>query len=79
MAQEPLPEPRPGQTRPDEKGRCPGRKQVAINGACWVENPSMNAEECVENGSVFFRGKCYSHALAPPPKPVPTSSPAKAR
>jgi hypothetical protein len=53
---------------------------VAINGACWVDvNSSMNAEECVENGSVFFRGKCYTHAFTPPQKPVPTSSPAKAR
>ena len=52
--------------------------QVAINGGCWVEaNSAMTAEACVENGYVFFNGKCYSPALAPPQKPVPTSSPAK--
>jgi serine/threonine protein kinase len=79
LAQEPLPEPRPGQARPDKKGRCPGRLQVPINGACWAEVSSMDAEACAESGFVFFRGRCYTHALAPPPKPPPTSSPAKAR
>ncbi len=79
IAQETLPEPRPGQTRPDEKGRCPGRKQVPLNGGCWVESSSMSAEDCTESGYVRFKGKCYSPALAPPKKPLPTSSPAKAR
>jgi hypothetical protein len=79
IAQEPLPEPRPGQTRPDEKGRCLGRKQVAINGACWVELLPMSAEECVESGYVPFKGKCYLPAPAPPKKPVPTSNPGEAR
>jgi hypothetical protein len=50
VAQAPLPEPRPGQTRPDKKGRCPGSKQVHINGGCWFEVLQMSAEECVENG-----------------------------
>jgi hypothetical protein len=79
IAQETPPEPRPGQTRPDEKGRCPGSKQVAINGGCWFENPSMNAKECVENGSVFLKGRCYTHVLAPPQKSLPTSNPTQAR
>ena len=39
----------------------------------------MNAETCAENGYVLFRGRCYTHALAPPQKPLPTSNPAKAR
>ncbi len=82
IAQEPPPEPRPGQprrqARPDEKGRCPGRMQVAINGACWVENSSMSTEACAESG-VLFKGKCYSPALEPLQKPLPTSNPAKAR
>jgi serine/threonine protein kinase len=80
MAQEPLPEPRPGQARPDEKGRCPGRLQVPINGGCWVEaTSSMDAQSCAESGYVFFRGKCYSPALVPPRKPPPTSNPTEAR
>ena len=78
-AQEPLPEPRPGQTRPDKKGRCPGNKQVPINGACWLEHLLMSAEECVQNGGEFFKGKCYGPANAPRKKPQPTSSPPEAR
>ena len=78
ISQEPPPEPRPGQTRPDEKGRCPGLKQVPINGGCWVENPSMTAEECKDNGYAIIRGKCYTPSLARPKKPLPTSSPVEA-
>jgi serine/threonine protein kinase len=73
-AQEPLPEPRPGQTRPEAKGRCPGRTQVLINGGCWVENPVMTAETCTENGYVFLKGKCYAPALESPRRPLPNSS-----
>jgi serine/threonine protein kinase len=77
VAQESLPKPRPEQARPDKKGQCPGRKQVPINGGCWVEQLSMTAEECAENGYVFFRGKCYTHALETLPGPQPTSNPAE--
>ena len=77
LAQESLPEPRPGQTRPDGKGRCPGRRQVSINGVCWLEHPQVTAEECVENNGVPFQGKCYSPALPSPKKPQPTSSPSR--
>jgi serine/threonine protein kinase len=79
LAQEPLPQPRPGQARPDEKGRCPGHKQVPINGGCWGELLPMSAEECAETGYVPFQGKCYTPAPAPPKKPAPTSSPEEAR
>jgi len=79
LAQAPRPEPLPGQARPDSKGRCPGRTQVSINGGCWLELPSMSAEECTERGSVPFQGKCYAPALVPPKKPLPNSSPAEAR
>jgi serine/threonine protein kinase len=79
LAQEPLPEPRPGQARPDKKGRCPGSKQVPINGGCWLEQVQVTAGECVDNGGVPFQGKCYAPALAPPKKTQPTSSPLEAR
>ncbi len=80
IAQEPLPEPRPGQARPDKRGQCPGRKQVPINGGCWIDVSSLiTAEECAENGYVPFKGKCYGPADAPPKKPQPTSSPPEAR
>jgi hypothetical protein len=79
LAQEPLPEPRPGQARPDKKGQCPGSKQVPINGGCWLEQLPMTTEECTNNGGVLFKGKCFGPALAPPKKPQPTSNPAEAR
>jgi hypothetical protein len=80
LAQEPLPEPRPGQLRPDKKGQCPGRQQVPINGGCWLDvSPRVGAQACAESGYVFFKGKCFGPALEPPRKPQPTSSPAQAR
>jgi len=79
-AQEPLPEPRPGQTRPDKRGQCPGSKQVPINGACWIDvSALMSAEECVQNDGEVFKGKCFFPPNAPPKKPQPTSSPPEAR
>ncbi|MDY7230186.1 serine/threonine-protein kinase [Hyalangium rubrum] len=71
--------PRPGQTRPDGKGRCPGSTQVSINGGCWVEQPATTAEVCMENGYAYSKGKCYAPALELPDKPLPTSAPANAR
>jgi serine/threonine protein kinase len=79
VAQSPLPEPRPGQLRPDAKGRCLVRKQVALNGGCWVEVSSMTAEECAGSGYAYSQGKCYAPALALPQKTVPTSNPPEAR
>jgi len=79
LAQEPLPKPRPGQLRPDKRGQCPGRQQVAINGGCWVESSLANAQACAESGYVFFQGRCFGPALEPPRKPQPTSSPPEER
>ncbi|HLL03462.1 MAG TPA: hypothetical protein VK539_22955 [Myxococcaceae bacterium] len=79
IAHESLPEPRPGQLRPDGKGRCLGPKQVAINGGCWLEFPTLTPEECTAGGYVLLKGKCFSPALKSPKKPSPTSSPPEAR
>jgi serine/threonine protein kinase len=80
LAQEPLPEPRPGQARPDEKGRCLGRKQVPINGGCWIDvSSAIDAQDCAESGYVLFKGRCFGPASPPPKKPKPTSSPVEAR
>jgi serine/threonine protein kinase len=76
LAQEAPPVPRPGQVRPDAKGRCPVRQQVSINGGCWLAFPSMTAQECTDSGYVPFKGKCYVPAHEPPRKPPPTSQPA---
>ena len=67
------------QTQPDAKGRCPVSVQVAFNGGCWVELPSMTTEACVKSGYEVFNGKCYAPALEVPQKAVPTSSPVKER
>jgi predicted Ser/Thr protein kinase len=80
LAQEPLPEPRPGQARPDKRGQCLGRKQVPINGGCWIDvSAAMDAQTCVESGYIFFKGKCLSPALESPKNPQPASSPPEAR
>jgi serine/threonine protein kinase len=80
LAQRPLLEPRPGQARPDKRGQCPGRKQVPINGGCWIDvSLSIGAQECGDNGGVVFKGKCYTPAQAPPEETLPTSSPPEAR
>jgi hypothetical protein len=59
MAEEPMPEPLPGQTRPDEKGRCPRKRQVALNGACWLEF-QLDSEGCAELEGSMFKGRCYA-------------------
>jgi hypothetical protein len=73
IGQERPPEPLPEQVRPDAKGQCPGRKQVPINGGCWVEYPAANAGECEQNGLVPFKNRCYARALDSRRKPPPTS------
>jgi serine/threonine protein kinase len=72
-------QPRPGQTRPDENGRCPLPKQVALNGACWVEVSSVTTEECSRSGSAYIKGKCYFPAFSLPKQTLPTSGPTEAR
>jgi hypothetical protein len=75
IGQDMLPTLLPGQMRPDAKGQCPGRKQVPINGGCWVDHPAKDAAECEENGQVFFKDRCYAPAFGPRRKPQPTSNP----
>ncbi|HYI02816.1 serine/threonine-protein kinase [Hyalangium sp.] len=53
-----LPEPLPGQLRPDEKGRCPPKGLVALNGGCWVET-ALDREKCSDHGGQMFKGTCY--------------------
>jgi hypothetical protein len=67
------------QVSPDAKGRCPGRKQVAFNGGCWIEHSALTAEDCRAGGYEFLEGKCYAPVLELPQKAVPTSDPVEAR
>jgi serine/threonine protein kinase len=65
VADEPLPEPLPGQIQPNAKGRCPHRVHVVLNGACWWVplTPDATDEECEASGGQQFRGRCYVPAL----------------
>jgi len=76
MAEETLPEPQPGQRRPDAKGRCPRKRQVALNGGCWV-TLSADQEECAGLRGHLYKGTCYLPFI-PPGRPS-TSSPADQR
>jgi eukaryotic-like serine/threonine-protein kinase len=55
--------------RPDGQGKCPSRKQVALNGACWVELPAMSAEECAQSSLAYYQGRCYAPTIPPPEEP----------
>ncbi|MCY1019602.1 hypothetical protein [Pyxidicoccus sp. MSG2] len=59
--------PLPGQRRPDAKGRCPGKMQVAINGACWRKQPITDMKDCDDDAYVY-RGACYVPTFVPPPR-----------
>ncbi len=72
LAEETPPEPLPGQARPDAKGRCPHKQQVALNGGCWARVP-LEREECEATGGSIFKGMCYLPMTAS--MRSPTSSP----
>jgi hypothetical protein len=74
MTEDSLPEPLPGQTRPDDKGRCPRKQQVALNGGCWVLWERDKCEALDGNGQLF-QGRCYVPALPLSRQRPPTSSP----
>jgi serine/threonine protein kinase len=60
LAEDTLPEPLPGQLRPDANGRCPHKRQVALNGVCWVP---LAREECEAFSGQMFKGRCYAPAM----------------
>jgi serine/threonine protein kinase len=68
LSEDTLPEPLPGQIRPDANGRCPHKRQVALNGGCWVP------EDCEAFGGQLFKGRCYVPAMSPKPSPRFTPS-----
>jgi hypothetical protein len=55
LAKDTPPEPQPGQARPDAKGRCPHKRQVALNGGCWTKI-QFNREECEESEALKLLG-----------------------
>jgi serine/threonine protein kinase len=75
ISQDTPPKPLPGQLTPNAKGQCPGRTQIPINGGCWLELSTRDAEACAEDGYVFFKARCYAPAMGSRRKPPPTSAP----
>ncbi len=74
VAEDPLPEPLPGQMRPDAKGRCPHKQLVALNGGCWVK---LDRERCEALSGHVYQGACYVPIV--PPERQPTSGPGDQR
>ncbi|HYI00135.1 hypothetical protein [Hyalangium sp.] len=74
QAEDTLPEPLPGQVRPDAKGRCPHPRQVPLNGGCWVK-VKVPREECEALKGSMLQGTCY--APGPLQERQPTSHPVR--
>jgi serine/threonine protein kinase len=74
MAADMPPEPLPGQTGPDSKGRCPRKQQVALNRGCWLEI-LLDRDRCEQLNGQMFKGTCYVPIIAPGRKP--TAAPTK--
>jgi hypothetical protein len=76
LADDTLPEPLPGQLRPNAKGRCPHKQQVALNGGCWVGWADTDREKCEAlNNGYMYKNTRYVPVL--PPSRSPTSQPAR--
>ena len=77
VSEDTLPDPLPGQAVPDGKGRCPHKKQVALNGGCWVPQ-QQEIEACEALTGQLYKGTCYIPVLPRErPRRPPTSSPTK--
>jgi eukaryotic-like serine/threonine-protein kinase len=73
LGEEPLPTPQPGQTRPDAKGRCPRKRQVALNDGCWLVT-DWDSEECAEASGYRYKGMCYVPPIPPGRRPTSNST-----
>jgi hypothetical protein len=73
LTEDALPEPLPGQTRPNARGRCPHKRQIALNGGCWVVE--VEHEKCEALSGRMFESTCYVPVI--PPGHPPTSSPGR--
>jgi hypothetical protein len=78
MAADSPPEPLPGQTLPDKKGRCPHKQQVILNGGCW-RRMEVKSEECETFSGHMYQGACYVPILTAPPGRPTTSGPGSPR
>ncbi|WP_044183778.1 serine/threonine protein kinase [Hyalangium minutum] len=77
VADDPLPEPQEGQAVPDAKGRCQHKRQVALNGGCWVPQ-TQDGEGCESLTGQLYKGTCYIPVLPRErPRRPPTSGPTR--
>jgi len=73
LAQEPLPQPRPGQARPNEKGRCPGPRQVPSTEAAGrsssrgASRSAWRVAMCSSRASATYRLPRLPRSPRPPP------------
>jgi serine/threonine protein kinase len=65
------PTPLPEQTRPDQKGYCSGRRQIALNGGCWIPI-TLDREACSELNGHMYKGSCYMPVMSSEHSPTPT-------
>jgi serine/threonine protein kinase len=75
MAADTPPEPLPGQATPDAKGRCPHKRQIALNGGCWMSTP-VEQEQCEAFSGSMYKGLCYVPVLPNGRRPS-TATPTK--
>ncbi|ADO75623.1 serine/threonine-protein kinase [Stigmatella aurantiaca] len=73
MAEDALPAPREGQAKPNARGQCPHKEQLALNGGCWVRL-TLDRVACEQSGYVFT-SQCYGPVLSNPRHRHPTSDP----
>jgi hypothetical protein len=73
VTEDTLPEPLPGQLRPNAKGRCVHKLQISFNGGCWVVE--SDRERCEALSGHVYKNTCYVPVI-PPGRP-PTSQPAR--
>jgi hypothetical protein len=69
LAEEALPEPRPGQARPDAKGQCPRKQHVALNGGCWMPLKE-GSTKCEDLSGDMLEGTCFVPIFPPGRRPA---------
>jgi serine/threonine protein kinase len=74
MAEETLPEVLPEQLRPDANGHCPHKRQISLNGGCWLP---LDPDACaaINNSGQVFKGRCYVPVPSHPRHRPSTSHP----
>jgi eukaryotic-like serine/threonine-protein kinase len=72
VAEDTPPEPDPDQATPDAKGRCPHKRQVVLNGACWGPL-QVEPEACEAAGDRCSRVSATCPSTHPSTSPLPST------